>query len=69
MADPTEREVGLPLAISPKRWRAGFLYSDPVPIRKRPGHEVFKASLRARGRGTAPRLVNGARDVVVLDLD
>lgn len=59
MADPTERDVGLPMAISPQRWRAGFLYADPVPIRKRPGTEVFWASFRARGRGRAPRLEGG----------
>src|SRR5262249_35251980 len=29
MADPTKREVGLPLAIAPARWRTGFLYADP----------------------------------------
>ncbi|WP_438015360.1 glycosyltransferase family 39 protein [Sorangium sp. So ce315] len=59
MADPVTREVGLPTAISPQRWRAGFLYADPVPIRKRPGTEVFWASMRARERGRAPRLVDG----------
>ncbi|WP_437645213.1 ArnT family glycosyltransferase [Sorangium sp. So ce362] len=70
MADPVDREVGLPTAISPQRWRAGFLYADPVPIRKRPGTEVFWASLRARGRGRAPRLVDsgGAPEVEVLRL-
>ncbi|UQA58946.1 ArnT family glycosyltransferase [Polyangium aurulentum] len=55
MADPTTREVGLPLAIPPGRLRAGFLYADPVPIRKRPGTEVFQALFTGgRGRG-APR--------------
>ncbi|WP_437575102.1 ArnT family glycosyltransferase [Sorangium sp. So ce887] len=70
MADPVDREVGLPTAISPQRWRAGFLYADPVPIRKRPGTEVFWASLRARDRGRAPRLVDsgGAPEVEVLRL-
>jgi hypothetical protein len=41
MADPIEREVGLPPAIPSTRWIRGFLYSDPVPIRKRPGTEQF----------------------------
>ncbi|WP_437809179.1 ArnT family glycosyltransferase [Sorangium sp. So ce1078] len=70
MADPIYREVGLPTAISPQRWRTGFLYADPVPIRKRPGTEVFWASLRARDRGRAPRLVDGggASEVEVLRL-
>lgn len=60
MADPVTREVGLPLAIPPRRLRAGFLYADPVPIRKRPGTEVFQA-LFTGGRGrAAPKLVGGA---------
>ncbi|WP_437568209.1 ArnT family glycosyltransferase [Sorangium sp. So ce542] len=69
MADPSYREVGLPTAISPQRWRAGFVYADPVPIRKRPGTEVFWASLKARDRGRAPRLLGGgASEVEVLRL-
>jgi len=68
MADPVEREVGLPAAIAPERWRPGFLYADPVPIRKRPGTEVFAASLRGRG---APRRLDkggGSGAVEVLRL-
>ena len=68
MADPTDREVGLPLAISPKRWRPGFVYADPVPIRKRPGHEVFRALYWARNRGASPKRVGAKEDLVVLDL-
>ncbi|AUX25392.1 glycosyltransferase [Sorangium cellulosum] len=70
MADPLYREVGLPTAISPQRWRAGFLYADPVPIRKRPGTEVFWASLRSRAPGRAPKLLDrgGATEVEVLRL-
>lgn len=37
IADPTEREVGIPVGLAPQRWKKGFLYSDPVAIRKRPG--------------------------------
>ncbi|WP_438038841.1 ArnT family glycosyltransferase [Sorangium sp. So ce128] len=70
MADPVVREVGPPTAISPQRWRTGFLYADPVPIQKRPGTEVFWASMTARGRGRAPKLVDrgGASEVEVLRL-
>jgi hypothetical protein len=69
MADPIYREVGLPTAISPQRWKAGFLYSDPVPIRKRPGTEVFWTSLKARDRGRAPKLLErGGAEVEVLRL-
>lgn len=65
MPDPVEREVGLPMAIAPERWRRGFLYADPVPIRKRPGTEVFVASFRGRG---APRREGGGPAVEVLRL-
>ncbi len=49
MADPTDREVGVPLGLPPRLWKKGFLYSDPVAIRKRPGTEVFRASFRGAG--------------------
>jgi Dolichyl-phosphate-mannose-protein mannosyltransferase len=64
MADPTEREVALPLGLAPQRWKKGFLYSDPIAIRKRPGTEVFRASFR----GAAPKRVAGPREVEVLTL-
>jgi hypothetical protein len=59
MPDPTQREVGLPLAIPSMRWIHGFLYSDPVPIRKRPGTEEFVVRFMAEGKGS---------EVVVLKL-
>jgi 4-amino-4-deoxy-L-arabinose transferase-like glycosyltransferase len=59
MADPTTREVGIPLPIAPKRWKKGFLYSDQVQIRKRPGTEVFSAAYWVRGKGVAPKLLGG----------
>jgi hypothetical protein len=65
MADPVERDVGLPTSIAPERWRPGFLYADPVPIRKRPGTEVFWAFFRGRG---APRVHKGQAVVEVLRL-
>lgn len=66
MGDPVEREVGLPTAIAPERWRRGFIYADPVPIRKRPGTEIFWASLR--GRGAPRREAGGPAAVEVLRL-
>jgi hypothetical protein len=69
IADPTEREVGIPLAIAPMRWKKGFLYADPVPIRKRPGTEVFRAVYWARGKARVPRPKSGdAAGVPVLTL-
>ena len=68
MADPQEREVGLPLPIAPERWKKGFLYSDHVPIRKRPGREVFAASFWSRRRGAFPKPQDGRKSVEVLAL-
>jgi 4-amino-4-deoxy-L-arabinose transferase-like glycosyltransferase len=68
MADPVEREVGLPLPIAPERWKKGFLYSDHVAIRKRPGREVFSASFWSRRRGAFPKPVDGRPAVEVLAL-
>ncbi|MBI4955009.1 MAG: glycosyltransferase family 39 protein [Myxococcales bacterium] len=70
MADPSVREVGLPLPIAPQRWKAGYLYFDRVPIRKRPGTERFEAYFKLRsGKGKAPVPVDGGTSVVVLELD
>jgi hypothetical protein len=67
--DPTDREVGIPVGIAPQRWKKGFLYSDPVAIRKRPGTEVFRAAYWVRGRGVAPKaLTGGPTGVEVLTL-
>lgn len=68
MADPLVRDVGLPLAIAPTRWRAGFLYAVPIPIRKRPGTEVFSMSFAASKGRIVPRPVSGAASVEVLRL-
>ena len=69
IADPLEREVGIPLGLSPQRWRKGFLYVDPVPIRKRPGAEVYRASVVLRsGKGAVPRPIKGPGAIDVLTL-
>lgn len=65
MADPTEREVGLPTVVAPQRWKKGFLYEDPVAIRRRPGVEVFTAGFTGRG---PPKRVGGGPWVEVLTL-
>ncbi|MBK8251777.1 MAG: glycosyltransferase family 39 protein [Polyangiaceae bacterium] len=67
--DAQEREVGLPLAIAPERWKKGFLYFDEVPIRKRMGREVFHAMFWARRHGTYPKPISGKKSVEVLALD
>ncbi len=41
VADPLVREVGPPLALEPGAWKAGWLYTDRIPLRKRPGVETF----------------------------
>jgi hypothetical protein len=72
MADPTEREVAPPLALSPRRWRAGFLYSHRVVIRKRPGTELFELRVRSRGPAgveAATRAAADLRPIEVLRLD
>jgi hypothetical protein len=68
MADPTDREIGAPLAIAPKRWRKGHLYAAPVAIAKRPGTEVFRVVYTTRGKGRVPVRTNGEPAVVVLTL-
>jgi 4-amino-4-deoxy-L-arabinose transferase-like glycosyltransferase len=65
MADPAVREVALPLGLSPKRWRAGWLYSHAVVIRKRPGTEAFDLTFRARrSAADKPAAAAGARSSV-----
>ncbi len=70
MADPTTREVGLPLVVPVERMRKGFLYVDPVAIVKRPGMEVFHAAFVGRGKpGMKMARPAGANGVEVLRLD
>ena len=68
MADPLDRDVGIPLAIPPQRWKKGFLYTDPVAIRKRPGTEVYRCYFWVRGAGSPPRRLGGPKDVDLLTL-
>jgi hypothetical protein len=69
MADPTEREVAPPLALSPRRWRSGFLYSHRVVIRKRPGTEHFELRVRLRGSGGETPAIADAGPIELLRLD
>ena len=59
-ADPDEREVNAPPTISLHRAHSGFLYAEVIPIRKRPGTEVFNATFgrlpRGRRRGVGEEL-------------
>lgn len=68
MPDPVEREVGLPLPIAPERWKRGFLYTDLIAIRKRPGREVFTGAFWSRRRATFPHPTDARKSVEVLAL-
>ena len=68
MPDPVEREVGPPLSIAARRFRPGYLYSDVVPIRKRPGTEVFRAAFVARPSGALVRRLDGSGWIDLLTL-
>jgi hypothetical protein len=68
MADPVEREVAAPLAISPHRFHPGFLYLDAIPIRKRPGTEVFRAFFRTGLLGGVLPSLDGKGLIEVLRL-
>ena len=75
MADPKVREVAIPMGLAPIRWRNGFIYANPIAIRKRPGTESFRLSFRWRGGGKKrprtkpPRPKSGKRAIEVLRLD
>jgi hypothetical protein len=76
MADPTLREVAIPMDIAPLRWRPGFLYGLQIPILERPGHERFMLSFRLRNSGRPqdrnaepPRWSDGSSSLTVLELD
>jgi hypothetical protein len=62
MADPVVREQGFPFALPPGSFKKGFVYAQPVWIRKRPGREVFTARFVGEG---APAI---AEPVLVLTL-
>jgi hypothetical protein len=51
--DPVERGVSLPVSLSMKLYRPGFLYSLPVVLRQRLGVENFWGSFQSKD-GTIP---------------
>jgi hypothetical protein len=56
MVDPHVRELSMPFTLSPSLFRAGFLYSHTVTLRRRPGaEEVLEAALRT-GAEVTPRV-------------
>jgi 4-amino-4-deoxy-L-arabinose transferase-like glycosyltransferase len=61
MADPTVRETSFPFVLAPSRFRRGFLYGHTVVVRKRPGTEVFEASLHGHDVPRAGRPVEVLR--------
>jgi len=74
MADRRVREVALPMGLAPIRWRRGFVYADEIPIRKRPGTEIFALGFRnrkgsKRSKNKPPRLSSGKPVIEVLRLD
>ncbi len=67
-ADDKVKPVGMPLAIPPKLWKAGFIYVDRTEIRPRPGLERFTGSFVGGKDATRPRPVVGPREIPLLTL-
>ena len=66
-ADDKAKAVGMPLAIPPRFWKAGFIYADHTEIRHRPGREVYTGFFIGGTDQTRPKEVDG-NDVVLLTL-
>jgi hypothetical protein len=67
-ADPKAKAAGMPLALPPKLWKAGYIYADHTEIRHRPGREVFTGFFTGGNDATRPRPVDAARNVDLLTL-
>ncbi len=67
-ADDKAKAVGMPLAIPPRFWKAGFIYADHTEIRHRPGREVYTGFFIGGTDATRPKEVDG-NDVVLLTLN
>ena len=67
-ADNKVRAVGMPLAIPPRLWKAGFIYVDRTEIRQRPGVEYFTGFFTGGQEATRPKAVDGQREIPLLTL-
>ena len=56
--EPSDRDLS-PLMQSTKSWRAGFLYSVPISLFKRPAVESYLATWACREPGTPPARPDG----------
>ena len=61
-ADSKVRAVGMPLAIPPRLWKAGFIYVARTEIRQRPGLERFTGYFIGGKDPMRPKPVDGARE-------
>ena len=53
-ADDKSKAAGSRFPISPRLWRAGFIYEYRINVRKRPGTERFEGFWFTRGKGVPP---------------
>ena len=67
-ADDKEKQVGLRIALPPRLWRAGFIYTSTSEIRHRPGQERFYGFWFSRDGGSVPEPERGPRRVTLLRL-
>jgi hypothetical protein len=67
-ADKGARAVGMPFAIPPKLWKAGFIYVDRTVIHHRPGVERFTGFFEGGKGTTQPKAVDGVHEIPLLTL-
>ncbi len=66
--DAKTKAAGMPFAIPPRLWKAGYIYVDHTEIRHRPGRERFVGFFVGGTDANRPKPVDGSRDVPLLTL-
>ena len=67
-ADNKVKAVGMPLAIPPRLWKAGFIYVDHTEIRHRPGREIYTGFFVGGNDETRPKEIDGDNEIPLLTL-
>ena len=64
--DPLRREVSMPVPLTTKLYRAGFIYSHQVVLRTRIGVERFSGVFQSKHGSPAPSRLDGQPETPLL---
>jgi 4-amino-4-deoxy-L-arabinose transferase-like glycosyltransferase len=67
--DDRVKQLGAPFPVTPREWRAGYIYAEHAPIHHRPGKERFAGRFEPMGKDFhGPKPVSGEGEVPLVVL-